>query len=235
MKKYLLLLAILPLFCFGQVQNTDKLITVIGVSELEIEPDLISISMTARESENVKKESDLVIMEKKITNFLSTIGIKKENFILDKYSANTQPSLASGTKYKLNKTYKLIIPKASLLDTIVTKCFEFGMENLYVIKIDHSKIDSLRNDLLTRSLESAKEKAEIVTKTMGITLGKVSSINEAYQIVGNQANNYNNSFYNLEDIYVTGYGTTRSSRTGSTLALEKLHLSKTVIVKYEIN
>ena len=111
------------------------------------------------------------------------------------------------------------------------------MQSIVIANIDHSKIDSLRNDLLSKALISSKEKAEIISKTMGITLGKISMINESFKLVGNQQDLYNNAFYNLEEITVTGYGSgsSRSTMNGSTLMLEKLHLSKTVIVKYEIN
>ena len=236
MKMYFLLFTLLPLFCFAQKPDVDNYITVIGISELEIEPDLITISMTAKESENVKKESDLVLMESKILSFITGLGIKKENFIVDRFSANEQFTLSSGSKFKTFKSYKIIIPSALLLDTVVTKCFEAGMQNIYVSKTDHSQIDRLRHELLAKALISAKEKAELISKTMGINLGKVSMVNESYKLVSNQQDSYNNSFYSLDEIVVTGYGagSARSTRTGSTITLEKLHLSKTVIVKYEI-
>jgi hypothetical protein len=61
-------------------------------------------------------------------------------------------------------------------------------------------------------------------------------VNESYRLVGDRLSNYNDGFYNLEEIVVTGYGSGRynAGRAGSTINLEKLHLSKTVIVKYEI-
>ena len=62
MKKYLLLLALLPLISFGQVTN-EKTITVIGISEMDIEPDIITLSMTVKETENIKKESDIVNLD----------------------------------------------------------------------------------------------------------------------------------------------------------------------------
>jgi len=74
MRKYLLLLTLIPLFSFGQVANNEKSITVIGISELEIEPDLITLSMTVRETENVKKESDIVVLENKFVSFLTSLA-----------------------------------------------------------------------------------------------------------------------------------------------------------------
>jgi uncharacterized protein YggE len=236
MKKLIILLSILPLFGYGQTNNNDKLVTVVGIAELEINPDLITLSMTVRETENIKKESDIVILENKFQNFLKSLGIDKDSFSIDRFYAREQSTMTGPTKFKQDKTYRLIIPKATLLDTIVTKCFELGMENVTVAKIDHSKIDSLRNVLLTQALSSARNKAEIIAKNTGITIGNVSMVNESYRLVGDRLSNYNDGFYNLEEIVVTGYGSGRynAGRAGSTINLEKLHLSKTVIVKYEI-
>jgi hypothetical protein len=53
----------------------------------------------------------------------------------------------------------------------------------------------------------------------------------------NGRDNYNNTFDALDEVVVTGFGArgVTPARSSSTINLEKLHLSKTVIVKYEIN
>ena len=237
MKKYLLLLTLFPIFALAQPNVVDKSITVIGISELEIEPDLITLSMSLRETENVKKESDVVTLENKFIKFLFSLQISKDNFTIDRFYAREQISLTGSSKFKQSKVYKLIIPSALLLDTVVTKCFELGFENVYVSKIDHSKIDSLKNDLLSKAIYSAKDKAEIIASNMGVGLGKVSMVNESYKIVGDRSDLYYDRPFNMEEVVVTGYGSTRynSQRNSSTINLEKLHLSKTVIAKFEIN
>ncbi len=232
MKKYLFLLALLPLISLGQTGN-DKTITVIGISEMEIEPDIVTLTMSVKETESTKKESDIVNLENKIATFLTSLGIDRENFTVNRYSAREQV----GSKFRQDKSYSLTIPKPSLLDTIVTKCIEVGMDNLYVSKIDHLQIESLRNDLLSKALKAAKIKAEIIAKEMEISLGKALMVNESYRLVGENEDNYNNAFYALEEVVVTGFGSGRSgpARSSSSISLEKLHLSKTVIVKYGIN
>jgi uncharacterized protein YggE len=232
MKKYLLLLTLIPLISFGQITN-EKTITVIGISEMDIDPDIITLSMTVKETENTKKESDIVNLENELLEFLASLGIDKSNLTVNRYTARDQ----IGSKFKQDKSYNLIIPKSSLVDTIVAKSIEVGMDNLYISKIDHSKIDLLRNELLVKALEVAKTKADIIAKQMGISLGKVSMVNEQFRLVNERQDNYNNSSsYLLGEVTITGYGSGRSgtSRSSSTISLEKLHLSKTVIVKYEI-
>ena len=225
------------MFALAQNSVGDKSITVIGISELEIEPDLITLSMSLKETENVKKESDVVTLETKFTKFLSSLGIPKDKFTIDRFYAREQMSLIGSSKFKQSKVYKLIIPSALLLDTVVTKCFELGLENVYVSKIDHSKIDSLKNDLLSKAIHSAKTNAEIIASNMGVSLGKVSMVNESYKIVGDRSDLYYDRPFGMEEVVVTGYGAGRSNsqRNSSTINLEKLHLSKSVIAKFEIN
>jgi uncharacterized protein YggE len=233
MKKYLLLLTLIPLISFGQITN-EKTITVIGISEMDIDPDIITLSMTVKETENTKKESDIVNLENKLLEFLASLGIDKSNLTVNRYTARDQ----IGSKFKQDKSYNLIIPKSSLVDTIVAKSIEVGMDNLYISKIDHSQIDLLRNDLLVKALDAAMTKANIIAKQMGLSLGKVSMVNEQFRLVDNSQSNYDNNVYlTADEIDVIGYGRGRSSsiRSSSTISLEKLHLSKTVIVKYEID
>lgn len=235
MKKYLILIALIPLMIFGQTSNQDKLITVVGFADLEIEPDIIVLGMSAKETENSKKESSTVIMENNISQFLKSIGINPSNFTLDRFNANTQYSFTSATKFKLNKFYKITVDKVNLLDTIIVKCLEYGMDNIYVQRIDHSKIDSLQNVLLVSALKSAKNKAQIIADNINVKLGNASSVNESFKIVGNKNDYYNylNNDFRLEDV-VIGYGYKSKSRIGSTISIEKLNLSKTIIVKFEI-
>ena len=56
------------------------------------------------------------------------------------------------------------------------------------------------------------------------------------KIVGgkNDYNNYLNNDFKLEDIVVVGYGTQYRGRGGSTISIQKLNLSKTIIAKFEI-
>ena len=62
-------------------------------------------------------------------------------------------------------------------------------------------------------------------------------VNESYKILGDRSDLYYDRPFNMEEVVVTGYGSARynSQRNSSTINLEKLHLSKTVIAKFEIN
>jgi len=235
MKKYLVLAALMPLMAFGQFANVDKMITVVGFADLEIDPDIIVISMSVRDSENSKKENSTVTMENNIVRFLESIGIKPDNFTLDRYNTNTQSGFFSSTKM-INKSYKITIDKVDLLDTTIVKCMEYGMNNIHVQRVGHSKIDSLQNMLLVNALKSAKDKAKVIADNMDVTLGKANSINENFSIVGNRNDSYNytnNDFRLVEDVVVVGYGIPKKGTIGA-ISIQKLNLSKTIIAQFEI-
>ena len=231
MKIYILLLLFYTPMVFSQFQTKDNLISVTGYAEREVEPDIIVLSMSAKESENTENESSTAKMEINIMNFLKSIGINPENFTLDRYNANRRYSLASGTKIKFYKSYKLIFNNVSKLDTITTKCLESGMENLNIQQVNYSKRDSLENVILESALESAQNKAQIIGKTLHSKVLKVYSVSENTQ----NTNNYTGlDNLRMEEVTVTGYGVQAKSRVGSDLSIQKLKYSKTINVKFEI-
>ena len=234
MKKYLILTTLMmPLMLLGQATyNIESVITVVGVAELEVEPNIIVLGMSARETENSKKESSAVTMENNITQFLKSIGIKHDSFTVDKYNTSTK---YGSSKFRSNKSYQITIDKVSLLDTVVVKCMEYGMDNVYVQRVEHSEADSLQNILLVKAVESAKNKAKVIAENMNVTLGKVSGVNERFETVKARGDYYNHTSndYKLEEVVVVAYGTS-NSRIGSTISAKKLAFSKTIIAKFEI-
>ncbi|NJO67912.1 MAG: SIMPL domain-containing protein [Bacteroidetes bacterium] len=214
--------------------NLENVITVIGISDKEIEPDWIELGMTAKETENIKKESETVIMENSILKFILSLGMDSGCFSVDRYSADTKYRYSSGSKVNLNKAYLLKVNNVKLLDTVIAKCFESGMDNLYVNQVGHSKIDSFQNILLQDALISAKLKALLIAKTMDVSLGKVISVNETFYLGNNQPGLHQFNDYRLEEVTVNAYGIQNKARVGSSISFQKLKLAKTVIVKYEI-
>ena len=231
MKKILFILALIPILSFCQI---EKIITVIGTAELETEPDWIIIGMTARETENVKKESEIVQMENSILDFIVSLGIDPIDFSVDRYSGNTIYNYSSNSKFKLTKWYSLKISNIALLDTVIAKCFDAGMDNISVTQLGHSQIDSLKSVVLINALKSAQVKAGTIAESMKLTLGKVLSVDENYLLTNNQAGSYYYDDLRLESLGVIGYGGQSRARVGSSIALQKIKISKSVIVKYEI-
>jgi len=235
MKKLLCLITILlPILTNGQRLPNENIITVVGTAYQEVEPDWVVLQMSVKETDNTRKESDIVQMENEILNFIKGLGMESSSFTIDMFSANTKYTFSTSSKFKIQKSYKLKITNIRLLDTIIAKCFDSGMDNLYVGEIGHSQIDSIQNNVLQLALENAKNKASLIATTMNVELSKVTSVNETYHVVnyGPGRNVYDD--FRLEEVVVVGYGSRSKTRVGSSLSLQKIEVNKTVIVKYEI-
>jgi uncharacterized protein YggE len=227
MKNLILLLLFIPILISGQSATAENQIIVTGTSEMEIEPDWVELSMTDRETENTRKESDVVFMEKTILIYLTSIGIDTSCFSIIRYSANTKYNSSSGSKFQMNKSYLLRVNNLKYLDKIIEKCLDAGMDNVQIKGAGHSQIDSYRNQLLQDALKNAQDKAVIIAKAMGVNLGKVIFVEENYyppQIV-----NLGSEFYANAISYET-----RQSRYSSSLGYQKIDLNKTVLVKFAI-
>ena len=94
MKKLLFILLLIPLITFGQNTNNDNIITVVGVADKEIEPDWVQLNMSAKDTEDTNKQSDVVKMENSILSFITSFEIDPKSFSIDRYSANTKYSFS---------------------------------------------------------------------------------------------------------------------------------------------
>lgn len=63
---------------------------------------------------------------------------------------------------------------------------------------------------------------------------KNSKTRETFRMINNQTGSNHFNDYQLEEMVVVGYGMQNKSRTGSSLSFQKIKLTKTVVVKYEI-
>ena len=81
MKKILFIVFFLPLLAYGQVNTETNTITVIGISEKYVEPDIAILNLSASETENINKESVMVDMENNLKEFLISLGQPEELFL----------------------------------------------------------------------------------------------------------------------------------------------------------
>ncbi|HOT14436.1 MAG TPA: SIMPL domain-containing protein [Bacteroidales bacterium] len=230
MKKLIFLLLLAPIALTAQ--NTDILpyIEVTGNAEDDVEPNKVVLSLSVSENENIKKESNTVAMENKISAFLKSIGTDPANFVVDKYNTNERYTIISGKNVTIKKYYKLTILNLSLLDTIITKCSEVGMDKISIFKIENTSIDSINNILLASAAKNARQKADAIASALGVSISNIQIVNANHFVEPNivNANNFKmeKMLFSSEDA-ATG-------RTSSSLGLNKIHLNASVFIRFGI-
>ncbi|HEY9123229.1 MAG TPA: SIMPL domain-containing protein [Bacteroidales bacterium] len=230
MKKLIFLLLLAPIALTAQ--NTDILpyIEVTGNAEDDVEPNKVVLSLSVSENENIKKESNTVVMENKISAFLKSIGTDPANFVVDKYNTNERYTIISGKNVTIKKYYKLTILNLSLLDTIITKCSEVGMDKISIFKIENTSIDSINNILLASAAKNARQKADAIASALGVSISNIQIVNANHFVEPNivNANNFKmeKMLFSSEDA-ATG-------RTSSSLGLNMIHLNASVFIRFGI-
>jgi uncharacterized protein YggE len=233
MKKIIFVLLLMPVMVLAQEKNDGNYISMTGTAELEVVPDRIVLRMSMGETERTGKESDFTKMEQNVLAFLKQIGIKKESFTIEGMWAGSGFMFSRSSRYMLNKSYLLELEKPELLDTIMRRCFGFGIESIMILAREHTKIDSLKNEVLVMALAAARSKALLAASTLGVTLGKVIMVSEDYASDLNPGGNPNQVF-NPMFFSIHSEESKFRDEGNSTPGLNKISLSKTVVVRWEI-
>jgi uncharacterized protein YggE len=230
MKKLIFLLLLAPLAL--NAQNTDALpyIEVTGNTEADVEPNKVTLSLSVSENENIKKESSTVAMEKKIITFLKSIGIDPANFVVDKYNTNERYTIISDKNVTINKYYKLTILNLALLDTIIAKCSEVGMDKISISKIENTAIDSINNTLLASAAKNARQKADVIALALGVSINNVLIVNVNHFMEPSAMDAGN---FRMDKMFLSSENAP-SSRVSSDLTLNKIHLNASVFIRFGI-
>ena len=185
----------------------ERLITVKGIGNISVTPDLIIITMNlvshkynydetmklATESVNeIEKAIEEVGFNKKdlkTTNFNITTSYKSyydEN--------NNYKSKFDG--YKCEQDLKLEFDlDMEILSKVITAITKSKVEPRFNIRFSVKDKDEINKELLIKATENARSKAEVLTKAARVTLGRLVSIDYNWS----EINIYSNTTYEIEN------------------------------------
>ncbi|CUO68282.1 SIMPL domain-containing protein [Clostridium disporicum] len=185
----------------------ERLITVKGIGNISVTPDLIIITMNlvshkynydetmklATESVNeLEKAIEEVGFNKKdlkTTNFNITTSYKSyydEN--------NNYKSKFDG--YKCEQDLKLEFDlDMEILSKVITAITKSKVDPRFNIRFSVKDKDEINKELLIKATENARSKAEVLTKAARVTLGRLVSIDYNWS----EINIYSNTTYEIEN------------------------------------
>ena len=185
----------------------ERLITVKGIGNISVTPDLIIITMNlvshkynydetmklATESVNeLEKAIEEVGFNKKdlkTTNFNITTSYK--NYYDEN---NNYKSKFDG--YKCEQDLKLEFDlDMEILSKVITAITKSKVEPRFNIRFSVKDKDEINKELLIKATENARSKAEVLTKAARVTLGRLVSIDYNWS----EINIYSNTTYEIEN------------------------------------
>lgn len=217
-------------------QVTQRKIAVVGSAEMEVVPDEIYVTFTLKEY--LSKEKKKVALESLKTDFLrlcKAAGIADSNISIAGYTGNERWEYFWRKKRKEEPdfmssiSYAIMVNSVEKIDKIVAGFNEQAVDNFYISKTSHSRIEQLRKEVKIKALAASKAKAEYLAQSIGEKVGAAILIQEV-------ADSYNFG-YGMQNLYSnTVSQATMDSEGGSSSApdFQKIKLRYEMRVEFEL-
>jgi len=185
---FILLCLVAPLQAQTILQQPKiKKIVVTGSSEMEVDPDEIYVNFVLREYQNSKKEKvGIETIKKEFLEACSKSGILKEHIRVDGMAGNAYSDWYIRKKkqepdFIANITYVIKFSSTKMIDDLIPRLNDNAVLNMYISKMDHSKMETFRKDVKIKATQAAKEKALYLSQSIGEKLGGALLIEEIDQ------------------------------------------------------
>ncbi len=206
-------------------------IEVTGTAEMEVIPDLIYLHIVISEKDK-KGNKSVELQESQLMRELKEIGIDIENKIsVISYSSTYIRYFFKKNDVEKTKEYELLLTKASDIAPVYSKLDELDVSNISIAKLDHSKMDSLKQDTKIEAIKAAKEKASLYTKTIGQSIGRALHILEQNALISQHALLGTNT-----NILIRGYASKSLEKQAikNPINLKKIHINASVLTRFEL-
>ena len=229
--KKLFALAFIAFFSLSAVaQQVDlrKKITVSGVAESEITPDIIYVGISLKEyfkDNNSKYRIDITTLENQLFRAVQQAGLSKENLTVNSLSAYATRDKKKNPEFLASKQYRLKVNDLNRYNDIIAAIDPKGIAYTNIESYDYSKIDRLKMELKVKALQNAKQKATFLVESLGDKLGSALDIQEINNEVYPQA-------YRVNSMMMKGAAA--DTESSAEIDFKQIKLSYTINAVFEI-
>ena len=207
-------------------------IEVAGISELEVIPDEIYIGIIIRERYVNKEKITIEEQEAMLLKALKQIGLDLTNLFLSDANSNYVRIRWQKNDVLTKKEYSLKVSNATEVSQVLNELEKIEINEAFISKVNHSKIDSLKKEVRIQAIRSAKEKADYLLKEIGEETGKPIVISE------NKLNNYAGGIEmelkSLPGVVGSNDYQTKMKAEDTYLQFQKIKLVSNIYVKFSI-
>lgn len=214
-------------------------IMVTGSSEMEITPDEIYVRFTLTEFKN--KAGKKVVIQQLKTDFLDVCkqaGIAASEIQTSDYSGSENWNYSywyykKDTEITNSLTYTIKVKTLSKIDKIVNQLDRNAVENFYIVRTSHSKLEKFRRKVKENAVKASKTKAIYLAKAVGEEVGRALLIEEITD--GDRGSDYP-MYKSNESVYSNSImaSTTGSYNSSESPSIEKIKLRFEVKAEYEL-
>lgn len=171
-------------FAQTETKPLPRTIEVTGSAEMEVEPDEIYLSVNLREYMKDKTKVRMDEIDKEFKKALTSLQIDMKNVSVESangyynYDWNWYQNTSKKTDFLASKTYIIKLANLEKYNELMQKLDNKGIENAWLQRTEHSKIEEYRQQVKINALKAAKAKAKLMVESIGNQLGEVVFIRE---------------------------------------------------------
>lgn len=159
-------------------QDTRPYIEVTGAAETEIVPDEIWITIVLGERYEGKDKIAVDSQEAALRKVIAEVGAEEESLSLAAANADYVKVKGRQRDVLTRKEYTLKLRDALTVGRLFSRLDALDMDNAHIVKMSHSRIDSLKKETRIRAAKAAKEKAAYLLAAIGQQPGGVLIVRE---------------------------------------------------------
>jgi uncharacterized protein YggE len=235
MKAKLFILSFFVLHCCMQAQNPDvsakRFIEVTGMSETEVTPDEIFITITLQERSENREKLTIQKQEESLMQSVKDLGIGMDNLVLSSADADYRKLRSFSKDVVVSKVYILKVASAEKLAAVYQQLDKINAFDAFVSRVNHSKIIELTRENRVKAMKASKEKATYLLAAIGEQAGEALQVSEVENFIDNpvirnrmgmaKMNMLLNSADNLGEL-------------SGEISFRKIKIRSSYMVKYEI-
>lgn len=225
------------ILAFAQTNNSRTeeapYIEVTGIAEKEVIPDEIYIKIIIRERYINRAKVTIEEQEEKLKAAVKSIGIDLTNLFLSDANADYVKISWQKKDVLTKKDYTLKVSNATSVGQVFQELEKLEITDASVLKVNHSKIDSLRKEVRIMAIKAAKEKADYLLKAIGEQTGKPLIVTETPQPnireeIARMPLRSSANFISIDDVPASNGNKVQE------IQFQKIKLSSGVYVKFSI-
>lgn len=204
----------------------EHFIEITGTAETEIEPNEITVQIRLREFEENREKTQLEKLDQDFLNAIKSAGIDKKRLELaDAGSKLDKLGKKDKDAFRL-KTYQIKLTSAAELEKVLEKLESVKVDQFAITRLHHTELEKLKIDLKVAALQTARNKADVLLKSIGSTVGKPLMIREWDQDPVQPMPTAN--------VYMARAAFAESASDDSTTSFRKIRLKTQVTAQFEI-
>ena len=159
---------------YAQQSNEQSLVQVVGYSEIELSPDLFTVSIRITERDSKGKIS-VESQTREMIKALKAAGIDTDKE--RRLSNNSRDYYRRGTSLATT-LYELKLHSVADLNAAFRALEPLGLSDVEITSATYSKIEELRIELRKRAIINARDKAKELAEAIGQSIGSCTQIND---------------------------------------------------------